>query len=372
MPKEFEYSPLTDEQRAISERVHGSSIVIDGHCDVLMAIGDGKIRLGDRFEVPEEEGWTPPIGFPEDSLGGLYNFSPHTGYFQTIGFYDIPRLKEGGVTSQAMAIYLSDDELDRATLRTLNMISWLYTEAEDYHDFSVVTTVDEIRKVKESGQTSGFLTFEGLEPLGYNVRLLDVFHKLGLRMASLTHSRRNAFGDGGGQLGNPVTGGLTQLGRDAVSRMNHLGIVIDLAHMNLRGCWEILELSEAPIVLSHARTTVLKSPPEVKVNDQDLGSHLAMWEAIAKGGGVVGIIAYSQPTIADFVDNIVDTIAAIGEDHVALGTDFYGFQRAPRGFQGMQYLPRVTDELVARGLSEVAIEKVLGGNLLRVFDQVWG
>ena len=101
---------MTSDPKAL----HESAIVIDGHCDALMAIADGKIRLGVRTEVPAEEGWKPPIGYPEDSLGGLYNFSPHTGYFQTIGFYDIPRLIEGGVTAQAFAIYLQDDELDRA------------------------------------------------------------------------------------------------------------------------------------------------------------------------------------------------------------------------------------------------------------------
>lgn len=367
----YDYSPLTDAQRARSARLHAESLVIDGHCDVLMPIADGKIRLGERFEVPAEDGWTPPLGIPADSLGGLYNFSPHTGYFQTIGFYDIPRLREGGVTSQAFAIYLQDDELDRATVRTLDMISWLYKEAEDNADFALVSSVDDLRQVKQDGITSGFLTFEGLEPLGYNVRLLDVFYQLGLRMASLTHSRRNAFGDGGGQLGNPVTGGLTSYGREAVARMNQLGIVIDLAHMNLRGCWEILERSEAPVVLSHARATTLATPRPTTPHDQDLEAPRAMWEAIARSGGLVGIIAYSQPTIADFVNDIVETIAAIGDDHVALGTDFYGFQRAPLGFQGMQYLPRVTDEMVARGLSDETIVKVLGGNMMRVFEQVW-
>jgi membrane dipeptidase len=354
-----------------AESVHESAIVIDGHCDALMAIADGKMRLGDRIEVPPEEGWQPPIGYPADSLGGLYNFSPHTGYFSTIGFYDIPRLLEGGVTAQAFAVYLQDDQLDHALHRTMDMIYWLYEEAEANADFSVVTTVEQIKEVKAAGGTSGFLTFEGLEPLGYNFRLLDVFARLGLKSASLTHSRRNAYGDGGGQLGDPVSGGLTQLGRDAVKRMNELGIVIDLAHMNLRGCWEIAELSDAPIILSHARSLGVTDTPSRHAADAGLRSRRLLWEAIARSGGLVGIIAYSQPTLEVFVDNIVEAVAAIGEDHVGLGTDFYGFQRAPLGFQGMQYLPCVTAELVNRGFSNDSIRKILGGNYLRVFEQVW-
>ena len=96
------------------------------------------------------------------------------------------------------------------------------------------------------------LSFEGGEPLGRNLTLLDVFYRLGLRMISLTHSRRNALADGA-QL-SIQTGGLTHLGRDLVRRLNELGIVIDLAHLSDAGVWEVLELSSAPVILSH--TTV--------------------------------------------------------------------------------------------------------------------
>ena len=263
------YVSLTPEQRTLAEDTHRRATIIDGHSDILKAVADGKMRLRDRVEVPPEEGWIPPFGSPTDSLGGLYNFSPHTAFFETMGFYDIPRFLEGGLTSEGMAIYLADEHLDRALHRTMEMIAWLIREAEEDDRFEIVTTVDEIRSVKVDGKTSGFLTFEGLEPLGYDLKLLDVFARLGLRMASLTHSRRNAFGDGGGQIGDPVSGGLTNLGRAAVRRMNELGIVVDLAHMNLRGSWEILELSEAPVILSHARSNTLTR--ELSLQPSDAG-----------------------------------------------------------------------------------------------------
>lgn len=365
------YVELTPEQRALAEELHREAIIIDGHSDILMKVADGKMRLRDRVEVPPEEGWQPPFGTPADKLGGLYNFSAHTAYFGPMGFYDIPRYLEGGLTSQGTAIYLSDDQLDKATHRTLEMIAWHFREAEEDPNYEVVRTVEEIREVKRAGKTSGFLTFEGFEPLGYDLKLLDVFFQLGLRMGSLTHSRRNAFGDGGGQLGSPVTGGLTQFGRDAVKRMNQLGIVIDLAHMNLRGCWEIVGLSDAPIVLSHARSAALTLPPSQLTTDADLKPHRALWEAIAASGGVVGIIGYSQRSLEEYVDNIDETVSAIGIDHVGLGTDFYGYERAPAGFLGMQDLPNVTAELVRRGYEREAILKILGGNFMRVFEQVW-
>ena len=86
--------------------LHRDAIVIDGHSDILMAIADRKMRLGDRVELPPHEGWQPPLGWTDSAESKLYDFSPHTSYFQTMGQYDIPRFLEGGLTAQACAIYL--------------------------------------------------------------------------------------------------------------------------------------------------------------------------------------------------------------------------------------------------------------------------
>ena len=159
-----------------------------------------------------------------------------------------------------------------------------------------MTGSTDIQRIKRDGKTGGFLTFEGFEPLESDLKLLDVFYDLGLRMASLTHSRRNFFADGT-QMG-VKTGGLSKPGQQAVRRMNELGIVIDLAHLNPAGCWEVLERSEAPVVLSHTSPRryfpddAKASPlyPDI-VDDRSR----ALLDAIAANGGVVGIIAYNQP-----------------------------------------------------------------------------
>jgi membrane dipeptidase len=226
--------------------------------------------------------------------------------------------------------------------------------------------------VKRDGQTAGFLTIEGFEPLESDLKLLDLFYDHGLRMASLTHSRRNFFADGT-QMG-VKTGGLTQPGQAAIRRMNDLGIVIDLAHLNTAGCWDVLERNEAPVVLSH--TSPRRYFPDVPqtsslypdiVDDRSR----ALLDAIAEKGGVIGIIAYNQPDLDAFIDDIDYVIRAIGPDHVALGTDFFGMERAPAGFTTMADLPHLTARLVARGYSDEVIRKILGENYLRVFDQVW-
>jgi membrane dipeptidase len=227
------------------------------------------------------------------------------------------------------------------------MISWLRREAEENADFALVRTVAGIERVKAEGITSGFLTFEGFESLESDLKLLDVFYDLGLRMASMTHSRRNFFADGT-QMG-VRTAGLSKPGQQAVARMNELGIVIDLAHLNVPGCWEVIERSEAPVILSH-------SSPSKYFPDDPTQSSLypdivtdrsrPLMDAIANTGGLVGIIAYNQPDLAAFIDDIDYVVRAVGVDHVGLGTDFFGIERAPTGFETMAELPNLTLGLV--------------------------
>jgi membrane dipeptidase len=246
------------------------------------------------------------------------------------------------------------------------MVYWLNREYEDNPDFAPVTSVAEVRRLKREGKIGGILAFEGFEPIGSDLKLLDVFYALGLRLASLTHSRRNFWADGT-QTGIATTG-LTEPGRRAVRRMNELGIAIDLAHLAPRGCWDVLELSEAPVVLSHASPRrAFRGDPAGEGGDEAR----RIMAKIAELGGVIGIIAYNQPDLATFLDDVETVIREYGPDHVGLGTDFFGIERAPAGFVGMHELPNVTRGLVERGHADDVIRKVLGENYLRVFGQVW-
>src|SRR5688500_542847 len=115
-------SPSDDSARAVA--LHRDAIIIDGHSDILMAIADRKMRLGERVELPPHEGWQPPLGWADSEESKLYDFSPHTAYFQTMGHYDLPRFLAGGLTAQGMAVYIDGDHLDRPLHRTLEMIYW--------------------------------------------------------------------------------------------------------------------------------------------------------------------------------------------------------------------------------------------------------
>jgi membrane dipeptidase len=353
-----------DNNRA--DTLHREAIVIDIHNDILMPIADAKMRLGDRVELPDPASWEPPLGLIPTGLANLGNYPPHTAYFQTMGLYDLPHLLEGGVTLEGYAIYIENGQLDHALKRGLEMVYCLHREAAENASFDLVTTVDDIHRVKREGKTGGFLALEGFEPLACDLRMLDLYYELGLRMASLTHSRRNCFADGTHRNGGAY-GGLTNLGQQAVKRMNDLGIVIDVVHLALPGIWELLAMTEAPVVLSHTSPTRGFYP-----DYHGEATTRQLLEAIAANDGVVAIIAYNQQSLDTYVDDIEYVIKAVGPDHVGLGTDFFGIERAPTGFVGMQDTPNVTRRLVERGHSDEVIRKILGGNFLRVFRAVWG
>ncbi|MEX1158482.1 MAG: membrane dipeptidase, partial [Thermomicrobiales bacterium] len=198
---------------------------------------------------------------------------------------------------------------------------------------------------------------------------LDIFWRLGLRMTTLTHSRRNALADGT-QL-NINTGGLTSAGRRAVQRCQELGIVIDTAHLSDQGFWDLVELVDGPILCSH--TSALTPSPGYRLpwDERNATYGMSKAEAIASKGGLIGVVFWSMADTGTLVREAERIIELTGPDHVGLGTDFFGFRDAPRDLQHIGQLPTLTDALVRAGHDDDTILKLLGGNYLRVFEQVW-
>lgn len=304
-------------------------------------------------------------------LSSLADTSPDYGLFAQ---YSLSQWIAGGVTVQACAVYLSDQQLTNPLRYGLDMIWWLHQAVADHQQLELVLKVEDIQRIKQAGKVGLLLTLEGLEPLENEPRLLDIFYKLGLRMAGLTHSRRNMFADGS-QWG-VQTGGLTLAGREIILKMNQLGIVIDMAHLNQVGYWEVLELSKHPVVVSHSSPhKYYPDNPDIDPKPRypalDITKGRERLDALARNGGVFGVIFYRQQTLADILDDIEFLLDRIGPDHVALGSDFYGLGNAPVDFLDISRLPALTDGLVQRGISDDVILKILGQNYLRVFQEVW-
>jgi len=351
--------------------------VIDGHSDILIPVTDDKMTLGERVEVPDLD-WQPPPRL-ENSPLVKFGMGPHTVWFGPMGQYDLPRWQEGGLTAQLCAVYLDDDWLSNPFHRGMEMVWNLHDQIARHDDLILATTVRDIRQAKEDGKVALVLTFEGCEPLGTDPRFLDLYYRLGLRSVSLTHTRRNVFADG--CWAAEKQGGLTALGREVVEHLDRLRIVIDLVHIGEVGFWEILELTERPVILSHTTPTMFAdTSPEA----QDLlGGKLPrprlelprdreMLEAIAQNGGVLGLIHIAHRNIDSVVRDIETALDVMGPDHIGLGSDHYGLELAPEGLEDISKVPRLTEALAARGHSDEIIIKFLDANYLRVFEEVWG
>jgi membrane dipeptidase len=308
-----------------------------------------------------------------------YGMGPHTVWFGCMGQYDVPRWREGGITGQLCAVYLDDTWLRDPFQRGMEMVWNLHDQIARSEDLVLATTAQDIRQAKQSGKVALVLSFEGCDPLSGDPRMLDLYHRLGLRVASLTHTRRNVYADG--CWAAERQGGLTTLGRQVIERLDQLRIVIDLVHIGEVGFWEILELTDRPVILSHSTSTMF---PDTSPEAQDLlGGKLPrprlelprdrkVLDAIAANGGVLGLIHFAHRSLATVVRDIETALEVMGPDHIGLGSDFYGLELAPEGLEDIPATPRLTDELVSRGHSDETILKFLGGNYLRVFEAVWG
>lgn len=276
---------------------------------------------------------------------------------------DLPRMVAAGVNLQTLSLWVPPDHKgDRALHRAMRMVSCFHAAASRNPEVRLVTAADQV-----SADLPGFvLSFEGAEPLADDPALLDAFHALGVRMIALTWNGRNGFADGLTVGERP--GAITHLGQDLLRRMQDLGIVLDLAHIAEVGFWHALELTEGPVVISHANARALCGHPRNMTDDQ--------LRAIAGRGGLVGACFVpkflgEQASIDDVVRHILHMVEVAGVDHVGLGGDLDGVSALPRGLGGVQDLPVLTAMLLERGLSEADIAKILGGNWLRVFGQVW-
>jgi membrane dipeptidase len=353
--------------------LHRRAIVIDGHSDILLPVVAGTTSLTEPFPNAELERWTVVAAHqqPANRTSDVpYDLDPLALAIAPAGQYELPLLEQGGVTAQAVALFLPENMLDHALETALEMVAALHRAVEANPDRCLLArSVADIRRAKAESKVAYILTMEGAEPIGDRVDLLDIFWRLGLRMTTLTHSRRNLLADGT-QL-NINTGGLTSVGRKAVQRCHELGIVLDTAHLSDRGFWDLIELADGPILCSH--TSVLTPTPGYRAPWDEVNSTYGMSkaEAIARTGGLIGVVFWSMPDTAALVQEVERIIELTGPDHVGLGTDFFGFRDAPRDLRHIGQMPALTEALVAAGLDDDAIAKILGGNYLRIFEQVW-
>lgn len=323
-----------------ADALHHDSIVFDGHCDTLLEIQAGKRKLGKRSEK---------------------------------GDIDLPRLRQGGVTAQVFALYLEDRFLPaQATRESLRLLDVFYGElAENADALLLATRAQDIEEAKRTGKVAAVIGCEGAEALEGDLGVLRMLHRLGLRLLTVTWSRRNQAADG--TYESHTGGGLTRFGLKLVEECNRLGILLDISHLSAAGVRDVMSASSQPVIASHSNAYAL-CPNVRNLSDEQL-------VALAEKGGTVGVTfvpafiteSGREATLSRLLDHIDHIAHMIGIDHVALGSDFDGFgPPATVGLEDATHMPAITAGLLERGYSEAEVRLVLGGNLLRVFRQVVG
>ena len=309
-----------------------------------------------------------------DKLGydlALRHDRPMPRRANVFGHVDLPRLREGGVAGQFFSFWTAPypergcarsvadqlDAIDDAIAKHPAELEWTRTGAE-------------VRAAKAAGRIAALGGIEGGQALEGELDALEVFARRGVRYLGLLHFSANAIGRPARGRGADPAEGLTGFGRDVVRECERCGVIVDLAHINRRGFFDALELMTLPPMVSH--TGVLGVHAHWRnIDDEQL-------RAVADKGGCVGIIFsrryLGSASIDAVVDHLLHIIDVAGDDVPALGSDFDGFVVPPEGLEDVAALPNLTVALSRRGVAPRVLEKILGGNVLRVLDAVpaWG
>ncbi|HJP32316.1 MAG TPA: dipeptidase [Candidatus Latescibacteria bacterium] len=335
--------------------LHRDSLVIDSHNDTAVAL----IRRG-NVGIAGEDG--------ADRHGRAGAVAYLRQYLSPRGQepvqFTLPRLRQGAVDAAFFAV-----DTTRAwgnhLVYAIDAIGYLKREIESHaDDMLLARSVDDIATAKAAGKVAVLLAVENTAALQHSLYAIDALYELGVRTMTLTHSARTEAADGCEVEGG---GGLTGFGRDVVRRMNELGLLVDVSHLNERGFWDTLEHSTAPVVASHSCCWALCDHRR-NLTDEQL-------RALGDAGGVVGItfvpffVDTSAPSLDRLVEHFEHALEVAGGTSVGLGSDFDGGgDLLAHGGE----LPRITEALLARGLAEDVVRGILGANHLRLLRQTIG
>ncbi|OWU69317.1 peptidase M19 [Roseovarius sp. 22II1-1F6A] len=276
------------------------------------------------------------------------------------------------------------------------VIMWKAKLAENADIAMPVRSLADIERAKAEGKVGIIFGWQNTSPVEDRLDYFEIFKDLGVNIMQLTYNTQNFFGAG---YLEQTDSGLTGFGREAVDAMNTAGITIDLSHVGVQTSLDTIAHSAKPVAITHCLPRALKDVPRNKPDE--------VFKACAEKGGVIGtslfapgLAAGNDARVRDVIDAMEHTLDLVGEDHVAIGTDFnhnrarpgpwllwanrdkgtgrtlteFGSAKIskPEGIRSNAEFPNLTAEMQARGWSEARIEKILGGNWMRLFGETWG
>jgi membrane dipeptidase len=376
---------VSSQSQPISQKardLHFNSIVIDTHDDTTQRLLDPKFDLGVRY---------------------------------TDGSVDIPRMREGGLDAIFFSIYIPGSITGpRAVERALEQMEAVRRQiALHPNDLALATTAAEVRSAFAAHKIAVLMGVEGGHMINDDLKNVDKFAALGVRYMTLTHMLNTDWADS--STDKPAHNGLTDFGKQVVVEMNRVGMMVDVSHIADKTFYDVIATSQAPVIASHSSCRALDDAPRNMTDD--------MIKVLAAKGGVIqinyhvgflsqefrdaekaapdlgkAIEAESKKRCGDqeacqlieadkilrqyvaqgklphvywtkIIDHIDHAVRLVGADHVGLGSDFDGADM-PYGMEDATHLPQITNALLEKGYSESDIQKILGGNTLRLMQDV--
>ena len=278
---------------------------------------------------------------------------------------DIPRLRAGGVGGQFWSVYVPTTMQGQTAVRaTLEQVDVVHRMMRRYPDtFELALTAADVQRIFESGRIASLIGMEGGHSIDGSLATLRMFHSLGARYMTLTHSTNIAWADSG--TDTPKLGGLSKFGEEVVREMNRLGMLVDLSHTSPETMQDAIRVSQAPVIFSHSNARALREHGRNVPDD--------VLKLLRSNGGMVMatfvpgfLTAEPKATLAHVADHMDHIRKVAGADHVGIGGDFDGITAVPAGLEDVSKYPALTAELLRRGWPEEDVKKALGLNVLRV------
>lgn len=370
------------EAREVTEQVLQRAIIIDTHADTPQMMLDEGYDLAD----------------------------PASPYM-----ISIPKMRRGHLGAEFFSIWVPVDWPSQDVVhRALDLIDVVNVQVARHSEtLGLARSAEDVVRLHREHKIAILMGLEGGHIIIDDLRVLDNFYRLGVRYMTLTHTKDTDWADSSGD--KPLHNGLTPFGRSVVERMNRLGMMVDISHVSDKTFYDAVAVSRAPVIASHSSCRALCDAPRDMTDD--------MIRALAKNGGVIDINYYSgfvdsafhaaqdkiskqvdaaveaarkeyaqkgkrltyaeenvirrkmeanlpKPSYQEIADHIDHAVKVGGIDHVGLGSDFDGVDAIPRGMEDVSQLPNLVAELARRGYSEEDLDKILGGNVLRVMREV--
>ncbi len=331
-----------------ANKIHNNIITLDTHCDI-----------------------------------NLKNFTDSINYSQNLNTQcNIPKMEAGGLDVAWFIVFTGQGELNekgykKAYDNAILKFNAIHNLVDNYasEKIELALTSDDVREIHKKGKRVAMIGVENGYPIGLDIKNVEKFYNMGARYMSLAHNGHSQLSDSntGEYDGIYLHNGLSKLGIEVIREMNRLGIMIDISHPSKEAIRQMIRLSKAPVIASHSSARSLCD------HSRNLDDEQLAW--IKNNGGVVQTVAFKSylnseksnnnisVNVSDFVNHIDYLVNTIGINHVGSSSDFDG-GGGIEGWNDASETFNITLELVRRNYSEVEIEKLWSGNLLRVLDEV--